>query len=136
MSIAGLAELVLSNPVLEKSMVDARSGLATLDLTGPAALRPFVVKGLVDAGRTVLVVAATVREAEDLTEELGDLLFAVVNVARHLRIEPEAALRSAAHKFRGRFEAVEALARDRGIDLHASDLTVLDALWDEIKRTA
>ncbi len=74
MSIAGLAELVLSNPVLEKSMVDARSGLATLDLTGPAALRPFVVKGLVDAGRTVLVVAATVREAEDLTEELGDLL--------------------------------------------------------------
>ena len=46
----------------------------TLDLTGPAALRPFVVKGLVDAGRTVLVVAATVREAEDLTEELKDLL--------------------------------------------------------------
>ena len=51
-------------------MLDAKGGLATLDLTGPAALRPFVVKGLVDAGRTVLVVAATVREAEDLTEEL------------------------------------------------------------------
>ena len=74
MSLAGLAELVLSNPVLEKSMAEARSGLPTLDLTGPAALRPFVVKGLVDAGRTVLVVAATVREAEDLTEELADLI--------------------------------------------------------------
>ena len=74
MSIAGLADLVLREPALAKSMQDARSGLATLDLTGPAALRPFVVKGLVDAGRTVLVVAATVREAEDLTEELQDLL--------------------------------------------------------------
>ena len=52
-------------------MADAKGGVATLDLTGPAALRPFVVKGLVDAGRTVLVVAATVREAEDLTEELA-----------------------------------------------------------------
>jgi transcription-repair coupling factor (superfamily II helicase) len=74
LSIAGLAELVLREPALAKSMEDAKSGVATLELTGPAALRPFVVKGLVDAGRTVLVVAATVREAEDLTEELQDVL--------------------------------------------------------------
>ncbi len=74
MSLAGLADLVLREPALAKSMQDAKSGLTTLDLTGPAALRPFVVKGLVDAGRTVLVVAATVREAEDLTEELQDVL--------------------------------------------------------------
>ncbi len=74
MSLAGLADLVLREPVLATSMEDARAGRATLDLTGPAALRPFVVRGLVDAGRTVLVVAATVREAEDLTEELQDLL--------------------------------------------------------------
>jgi transcription-repair coupling factor (superfamily II helicase) len=73
-SVAGLADLVLTNPTLQEAMVDAKGGLATLDLTGPAALRPFVVKGLADAGRTVLVVAATVREAEDLTEELQDLL--------------------------------------------------------------
>ena len=51
-----------------------RVGYRPLDLTGPAALRPFP-QGLVDAGRTVLVVAATVREAEDLTEELQSLLF-------------------------------------------------------------
>ncbi len=74
MSIAGLADLVLREPVLAASMDDAKAGLTTLDLTGPAALRPFVVRGLVDAGRTVLVVAATVREAEDLTEELEELL--------------------------------------------------------------
>jgi transcription-repair coupling factor (superfamily II helicase) len=74
LSIAGLADLVLREPVLAEAMADAKSGVSTLDLTGPAALRPFVVRGLVDAGRTVLVVAATVREAEDLTEELQDLL--------------------------------------------------------------
>ena len=55
MSIAGLADLVLRNPVLAEAMADS-GRLSTLDLTGPAALRPFVVKGLVDAGRTVLAV--------------------------------------------------------------------------------
>jgi transcription-repair coupling factor (superfamily II helicase) len=74
LSIAGLADLVLREPVLAAAMDDAKAGVSTLDLTGPAALRPFVVRGLVDAGRTVLVVAATVREAEDLTEELQDLI--------------------------------------------------------------
>ncbi len=66
-------------------------------------------------------------------EELGDLLFAVVNVARHLQVEPEAALRAATQKFRTRFESVERLARDRGIDLHTAGLPALDALWDEVK---
>lgn len=66
-------------------------------------------------------------------EELGDLLFAVVNVARHLKVEPEAALRAATQKFRTRFEGVEQLARDRGIDLHTAELAALDSLWDEIK---
>lgn len=66
-------------------------------------------------------------------DELGDLLFAVVNVARHLGVEPEGALRAATQKFRGRFEQVERLARERGIDLHTAGLTTLDALWDEVK---
>ena len=67
--------------------------------------------------------------------ELGDLLFAVVNVARHLDIEPEAALRTATHKFRRRFEGVERLATERGITMSAADLATLDALWDEVKRS-
>jgi uncharacterized protein YabN with tetrapyrrole methylase and pyrophosphatase domain len=70
-----------------------------------------------------------------IADELGDLLFSVVNVARHLDVEPEAALRAAVHKFRRRFEIVERLAVERGIDLHASDLAALDALWDEAKVT-
>ncbi len=66
-------------------------------------------------------------------EELGDLLFAVVNVARHLDIDPEAALRAATVKFRDRFMAVERLAAARGTELRSLDLAGLDALWDEVK---
>ena len=66
-------------------------------------------------------------------EELGDLLFAVCNVARHTGIDPEAALRAATAKFRDRFTGIERLAADRGLDLAALDLAALDALWDEVK---
>lgn len=65
--------------------------------------------------------------------ELGDLLFAIVNVARHLHIDPELALRAATDKFRTRFEGVERLARARSIELRGADLATLDALWDEVK---
>ncbi len=68
-----------------------------------------------------------------IADELGDLLFAVVNVARHLRVEPEVALRVAADKFRRRFEDVERLADERGVDLRAADLEALDALWNDVK---
>ena len=71
--------------------------------------------------------------AEPSEEELGDLLFAVVNVARHLGLDPESALRAATGKFRDRFAAVEALAAGRGLDLTGLDLAGLDALWDEVK---
>jgi tetrapyrrole methylase family protein/MazG family protein len=66
-------------------------------------------------------------------EELGDLLFAIVNVARHLGIDPEAALRAAAAKFRARFMALERLAEGRGVSLRVLDLDGLDALWEEVK---
>ena len=66
-------------------------------------------------------------------EELGDLLFAVVNVARHLEVEPETALRDAANKFRHRFEAVEALAAARGLQLASMGLEAMDQLWEEVK---
>jgi tetrapyrrole methylase family protein/MazG family protein len=69
-----------------------------------------------------------------IAAEVGDLLFATVNVARHLGVQPELALRAATHKFRQRFEGVERLAAERGIDLRAADLPTLDALWDDVKR--
>jgi tetrapyrrole methylase family protein/MazG family protein len=69
----------------------------------------------------------------DVAGELGDVLFAVVNVARHLGVDAELALRAAAAKFRRRFEALEALATERGIELATAGLDALDALWDEVK---
>ena len=68
-------------------------------------------------------------------EELGDLLFAAVNLARKLDVDPEAALREAAAKFRRRFRAVEELAHQRGDDLSELGLEGLDRLWDEVKAT-
>jgi tetrapyrrole methylase family protein/MazG family protein len=68
-----------------------------------------------------------------LRSELGDLLFAIVNVARHRGVDPESALRTAAAKFRRRVEQCQALAAERGIDTRTAGLEALDALWDEVK---
>ena len=65
--------------------------------------------------------------------EIGDLLFAVVNLARKVGVDPGAALDGANRKFRDRFEAVERLAETRGIELHDAGLEELDRLWDEVK---
>lgn len=73
--LSGLADAVLADPTLSQALADARGGaVRALDLTGPEAMRPYVVAGLVREGRTVLAVTATSREAEDLVEALGDLV--------------------------------------------------------------
>ncbi|GAW47796.1 MULTISPECIES: transcription-repair coupling factor [unclassified Nocardioides] len=75
MHLSGLADAVLADPTLAAALADARGGtVGALDLTGPEAMRPYVVAGLVRAGRTVLAVTANGREAEDLVEALGDLV--------------------------------------------------------------
>jgi nucleoside triphosphate diphosphatase len=72
---------------------------------------------------------------ERLEEELGDLLFAVVNLSRKLGVHPSIALDKANVKFARRFQSIERLARERGIDVRTAGLEVLDGLWEEIKRT-
>ena len=70
---------------------------------------------------------------EALEAEVGDLLFAVVNLSRKLGVDPRAALEKANAKFKRRFEGVERLAEARGLDLGAMGLEELDRLWDEVK---
>ncbi len=72
-------------------------------------------------------------DPERVKEELGDLLFAVVNVCRFQHTDAEEALTGATDKFAARFAGVEALAAGRGIDMAAASLAELDALWDEVK---
>ena len=68
-----------------------------------------------------------------ITEEVGDLLFAVANLARHLGVDPEAALRDANAKFTRRFAYVEARARQDAVPLGEAGLARLDGYWNEIR---
>jgi MazG family protein len=68
-----------------------------------------------------------------IAEEFGDLLFVVANVARHLRIDPEAALRSANAKFMRRFRHIEQRLAEVGKTPDQSDLEEMDQLWDDAK---
>jgi MazG family protein len=70
---------------------------------------------------------------EKLEEEIGDLFFAVVNLARKAKIDSELALQQATNKFTTRFQQVEATMRERGLSMEKSSLEELDAIWDEVK---
>lgn len=72
--------------------------------------------------------------ARELEEELGDLLFSVVNLTRLCGVHAPTALARANRKFSRRFAALEALAAERGVDMASAGLERLDALWDEAKR--
>jgi uncharacterized protein YabN with tetrapyrrole methylase and pyrophosphatase domain len=65
--------------------------------------------------------------------EIGDLLFAAVNLSRKLGIDPNQALELANTKFRYRFEEVERIARERGVEIGEATLDELDTLWEEVK---
>jgi tetrapyrrole methylase family protein/MazG family protein len=70
---------------------------------------------------------------EERVHELGDLLFALVNLARWMGVDPEEALRAANRRWVERWERVEALAAERGVDLGALTLAEKDRFWDEVK---
>ncbi len=72
-------------------------------------------------------------DAKKVFEEYGDLLFSVVNLARFLNIDAEEALAASTDKFISRFEKVENLAIERGIDMPNTPINELDKLWDEVK---
>jgi tetrapyrrole methylase family protein/MazG family protein len=79
-------------------------------------------------------VRATLDDGVGTADELGDLLFAVVNLARHLDTEPETVLRAAAERFDARFRQVEHLAGAGGRDMQSMALAELDELWEQAKR--
>lgn len=71
---------------------------------------------------------------EKIEEELGDLLFAIVNYSRHIQVHPESALREAVDKFKKRFLYIEQELARRNISIHDATLEQMDALWDESKQ--
>lgn len=68
-----------------------------------------------------------------MEEEMGDLLFSMVNLARISKIDPEAALRRTNRKFRRRFFVIEQEAKDKGISLGEMTLEEMDSIWERAK---
>jgi MazG family protein len=82
------------------------------------------------------VEAELVEPSDRLGDEIGDLLFAVVNLARKAGVQPGVALDRANRKFRERFEAIEALCAERGIAMESAGLELLDEMWNAVKASA
>ena len=124
--IPTLPSLLMSYRLQERA---ASVGFDWPDVEGPMAK----VREEVTEVETELAGAPS---AERLTDEIGDLLFAAVNLARKAGVDPGGALDAANRKFRDRFESVERLAAERDIDVGTAGLQVLDELWDEVKRAS
>jgi MazG family protein len=97
------------------------------DAAGPTA------KVAEELGEVTEQLAIAPRDHERLEDELGDLLFACVNLCRKAGVHASLALDRANAKFEARFREVERLAAERGLKLGETPLEVLDAIWDEVK---
>ncbi|HDS1679961.1 TPA: nucleoside triphosphate pyrophosphohydrolase [Pseudomonas putida] len=104
---------------------------ATVGFDWPAAL-PVLDKVREELDEVLQAMADN--DADALEDEVGDLLFAAVNLARHLKQDPESALRRANRKFERRFRFIEQALRDSGRPIENCNLDELDALWGEAKR--
>jgi tetrapyrrole methylase family protein/MazG family protein len=91
------------------------------------------MEGVVDKIREEIEELRAAPDAQSRADELGDLLFSVVNLARWLDIDAESALRETNARFRRRFASIEQAARDAGLSLDEMDLDELDSLWEAAK---
>lgn len=103
----------------------AKSGMDFRDAADAASKVPEELAELMDAVNS--------GDRDRISEELGDLLFSVVNIARFVKVDAEEALYRSTDKFAGRFRALEELADKRNIDLKTADLSLIDSLWEEVK---
>ncbi|MAD74182.1 MAG: nucleoside triphosphate pyrophosphohydrolase [Rheinheimera sp.] len=84
----------------------------------------------------ILEVEQTAAGSPELSEELGDLMFALVNVVRKHKLDPEAVLRAANSKFEKRFRGVEQALSEQGKSPQQSNLEEMEALWQQVKRNS
>ena len=117
--------------LLHAEKVQKRAAKVGFDWTETA---PVIAKVREELAELESAVASGDRSSVE--DELGDLLFSVVNLARRLKVEPEVALRASTEKFIRRFRAVEALAKNRSLVLGDMSLAEMDLLWDEVKKSS
>lgn len=119
----GLPSLTLAYQLTERA---SRLGFDWPDLKG-------VLKKL-DEEMKEFREALFIRNRKKIREELGDLLFVLVNTSRFLRVNPEEALRKTLKKFISRFHYIETSLRKKGKSFHQSNLMEMDRLWEESKK--
>lgn len=95
-------------------------------------LTPVIAK--LDEEQKELVNALKTQDQAQIQEELGDLLFTVVNLARKLHIDSEAALKQCTRKFSSRFHFIESYYKENGEDIHEASLEELDDIWNLAKK--
>lgn len=108
---------------LQEEIVELKQNLDEI----PQPIRP----GGGDAGSRSTPIPAELHQR--IEEELGDLFFVIVNLARFLDVDPESALRRTTRKFRRRFEAMESAAKSQGTTLEQMDLKQMEKLWQHSK---
>ena len=130
---SALADVPHALPALTRAAkLGRRAARVGFDWEHPSQVRDKVLEEVREIDDELAGGAAS--GAASLTEELGDLLFAVANWGLHLKIDPEEALRAANAKFERRFRRMEALAAEQGSPLQNLDAAQWDALWRQAKR--
>lgn len=97
-------------------------------------LRPVLDKVYEEIDEVMAETQQPVVDTAKLEEEVGDLLFATVNLARHLGVKAESALQKANRKFERRFRQVEQIVAAQGLEMSGVDLAAMEAVWQEVKR--
>lgn len=126
---ASLPALLKAQRTQEKA---ARVGFDWQDATGPLAK---IKEEIAELEREIAARGSEMpADSEAVKRELGDVLFSVTNLARHLKVDSESALELTTAKFARRFRAVEAAAKAQDRALHDMSLAEMDELWDEVKK--
>jgi len=129
-SVSALEGVALNLPALVRAdKLQRRAARVGFDWPDAAPVRAKIDEELAEVAE-----AAAAADADALEDELGDVLFSAVNLARHHGVDPERALGRANAKFERRFRRVESLATVDGAALDTLDLSALGALWERAKR--
>jgi ATP diphosphatase len=130
-SVSALADVPRGLPALVRAAkLGKRAGRVGFDWESAAQVREKVLEEL---GEVDAASAGGATNSPAVVEEIGDLLFAVTNWSRHLKIDAEEALRAANSKFERRFRDMESLARERGFSLETLSPQQWENLWQESK---
>ena len=129
-----LDDVPLSLPALMRATkLGKRAASVGFDWPDAGGARAKVLEELAEVDAAAAESPARDADAR-VAEEIGDLLLAVTSLARHLRVDPESALRQANQRFEDRFRRMESAAAQRGLTLAALGPKEWDSLWEEVKR--